>query len=204
MEIRNRIVKIIQVVDAEENMNGNNTDGFENNELQSLFRERSAQKDVIAYTIEVPAENIVLNNPTEEDKLECRALYETLCEVETEIKLLNDKIKPLIQEDNEYRNEIREQTIYSLKIKKLKLKLQAFVEKKNLDTELINSNVNIKHQTGVKLPKFILKPFSGDPLEWKCFEETFEVAVESNGILSEVEKFSYLRGYLQGSAFRAI
>ena len=46
MEIRNRIVKIIQVVDAEENMNGNNTDGFENNELQSLFRERSAQNDV--------------------------------------------------------------------------------------------------------------------------------------------------------------
>ena len=59
-------------------------------------------------------------------------------------------------------------------------------------------------KTGVKLPKFMLKKFTGNPLEWKTFQETNEAAIGQNESLSELEKFTYLDRYLQGTAFQAI
>ena len=34
--------------------------------------------------------------------------------------------------------------------------------------------------TGVKLPKFEIKPFSGKPVEWKTFIDSFTAAVDKN------------------------
>ena len=42
---------------------------------------------------------------------------------------LSNRLKPLSRDDAEYRNEVVSKTQYSLKIKKLKLKLKDFVEK---------------------------------------------------------------------------
>ena len=38
----------------------------------------------------------------------------------------------------------------------------------------------------------------------ETFQETYQAAIGQNESLSEVEKFTYLRGYLQGTAFQAI
>ena len=59
-------------------------------------------------------------------------------------------------------------------------------------------------KTEVKLPKFMLTKFTGDSLEWKTFQETYKAAIRQNESLSEVEKFTYFRGYLQGTTFQAI
>ena len=42
---------------------------------------------------------------------------------------LSNRLKPLSRDDAEYRNEVVSKPQYSLKIKKLKLKLKDFVEK---------------------------------------------------------------------------
>ena len=46
--------------------------------------------------------------------------------------------------------------------------------------------------------------FSGDPLEWQTFWDTFETSVHSNQSLSGVQKFQYLRAQLNGPAARTI
>ena len=56
----------------------------------------------------------------------------------------------------------------------------------------------------VKLPKMILKPFTGDPLEWTSFWESFEAAVDRNYRINNIEKMNYLKNYLKGEAERAI
>ena len=48
--------------------------------------------------------------------------------------------------------------------------------------------------------KFEIKRFSVDPLEWETFKEMFETAIEHNRNLTKIEKFTYLRGYLEGTA----
>ena len=81
-------------------------------------------------------------------------------------------------------------------------------EKKLLSIKMNDnlSNVNntsctvpVKSQ-GIKIPKFNLTSFNGDPLKWTKFIETFTAAVNSQDTLTAIAKFSYLKGQLEGTA----
>ena len=200
--IRNveRTLKVIELGNSETGNQGNMVDeNIGEVQWRNFIKERQIQKDVTETTIEVAAEELLAAEPTFENKIECRALLETLCEVENEIKELSNSLKPLIRDDAEFRNEVVSQTQYSLKIKKLKLKLKDFVEKTdNEDTEVHNQNIDsLRVQTRVELPKFVLQKFDRDILRWKQFEESFEAAVHKNERISNVEKFTYLISYLE-------
>ena len=52
----------------------------------------------------------------------------------------------------------------------------------------------------IKLPKFEMASFDGDPTNWQTFWDVFKVAVHDNKSISGIEKFSYLIGYLEGDA----
>ena len=54
-----------------------------------------------------------------------------------------------------------------------------------------------------KLPKLVLKKFSGDPKTWQEWWDSFKVAVHENGI-SDVEKFNHLRSLVEGAAYATI
>ena len=56
----------------------------------------------------------------------------------------------------------------------------------------------------VKLPKLELRKFNGKLEEWQEFWDSFESAMDSNDSLSNVDKFSYLRGLLPEPARSAI
>ena len=55
-----------------------------------------------------------------------------------------------------------------------------------------------------RLPKLSLPFFSGDPLTWQTFWDSFDAAVNSNASLTGVQKFNYLRAQLQGDAARVV
>ena len=55
-----------------------------------------------------------------------------------------------------------------------------------------------------RLPKLNLPIFSGDPLTWQGFRDSFDAAVHNNPMLDGVQKFNYLRAQLQGDAARVI
>lgn len=55
-----------------------------------------------------------------------------------------------------------------------------------------------------KLPKLEVKKFGGRIHEWQEFWDSSESAIHSNGSLSNVDKFSYLRGLLEGPAKASI
>lgn len=60
------------------------------------------------------------------------------------------------------------------------------------------------HGTKVKLPKLSLPRFSGDPIKWTAFWDSYESAIHSSDGLSGVDKFNYLRSLLEGSAYEAV
>ena len=55
-------------------------------------------------------------------------------------------------------------------------------------------------KSSVKLPKFKFCPFNGDKLKWVKFWQSLETSVQKNDILSNIEKFNYLRNKLSGDA----
>ena len=59
-------------------------------------------------------------------------------------------------------------------------------------------------QNASRLPKLTLSIFEGDPLKWQTFWDSFDSAVHSNNVLTNVQKLNYLRAHLEGEAARAI
>ena len=55
-----------------------------------------------------------------------------------------------------------------------------------------------------RLPKLVLPTFSGEPLQWQMFWDSFEAAVDSNPHLTGIQKFNYLRAQLHGDAAHVI
>ena len=55
-----------------------------------------------------------------------------------------------------------------------------------------------------RLPKLTLRTFSGDPLSWQTFWDSFSAAVDSNPSLGAIQKFNYLQAQLHGDAARTI
>ena len=55
-----------------------------------------------------------------------------------------------------------------------------------------------------RLPKLHLPTFSGSPLDWQGFWDSFQAAVHSNPVLDNVQKFNYLRTQLLDEASHAI
>ena len=51
-----------------------------------------------------------------------------------------------------------------------------------------------------RLPKLSLPTFSGDPLTWQTFWDSFYAAIDANPNLSGIQKFTYLKAQLQGDA----
>jgi hypothetical protein len=57
--------------------------------------------------------------------------------------------------------------------------------------------------TRLKLPKYTLPKFKGDPMLWTSFWEAFEAAVDNQPI-SDLQKLTYLTGCLDGDANKAV
>lgn len=59
-------------------------------------------------------------------------------------------------------------------------------------------------QANVKLPKFELQKFNGDPSKWKPFWDKFERSVGQNPKLAGSDKLSYLQAFLGGEALKLV
>ena len=75
--------------------------------------------------------------------------------------------------------------------------------KKTHATNQENSSTRNTESAKVKLPKLELKSFSGNYQEWQGFWDTFQSAVDGNGI-SAIEKFTYLKSCVTSNAESAI
>ena len=80
--------------------------------------------------------------------------------------------------------------------------MQSQIESPIPSSGLVHANVS---PVQCKLPKILLPEFSGDPLKWQGFWDQYQVAIDSkNNILSDIDKFNYLKGYLKGEALSAV
>ena len=52
----------------------------------------------------------------------------------------------------------------------------------------------LKVKMGVALPKITVKKFTGEPTTWQQFYDTIRTTVDKHERLSEIEKFTYLKG----------
>ncbi|KAI4486275.1 hypothetical protein M0802_012399 [Mischocyttarus mexicanus] len=66
------------------------------------------------------------------------------------------------------------------------------------------SRTTVKTPRAIALPHIDLPHFDGDLESWPAYKENFVSLIDGSTDLSEVDKFSYLRGSLRGSARKAL
>ena len=128
----------------------------------------------------------------------------TLTEKIETIKKLDESIVDLLEKSEDVESEIETSSEFITEVyggiaaiddalKKLdKKKLDVPVE----SAETVSQN-NASNNTKVKLPKLEVRKFSGKIQDWREFWGSFESAIHKNTSLSDVDKFTYLRGLVE-------
>ena len=129
----------------------------------------------------------------------------------------DEQIADLIVEDAEYEKDEMDTIMFNLKVSAAINKVEAFL-KKHREKEwkppvgfgalgmnsVTNTSTRVSGSMGVKLPELKIKPFDRDISEWKSFLAHLKRQLVEKIILTHIEKFAYLRGYLVGSALQCI
>ena len=172
-------------------------------DLGNLKRRRTANRTVGERLIGKLNDVMSEETCSDDDRLELEATLGTIQNKLILIKTLDEEILDNIPTE-EFEAEIEAATNYEIMMTKQIKKAENFLKKSNdRDTD---STVTTKSTTAhsVKLPKLFIKKFYGDPLQWQQFFDTFNAVVNDNDSISEVEKFTYLKGYLSGEAERSL
>ena len=95
---------------------------------------------------------------------------------------MSNKKMNLIDDNKQFRNEADKQSILTKDKKRLKPKLKSFSASHLTGSSPANSKSYeiLTNQIGVKLTKFLIKPFNKEALKWKYFKKSFEIALHIN------------------------
>ena len=113
---------------------------------------------------------------------------------------MNREVIMLLDEEELENNEIRcEEIKYNRRtLQKISKELKSIKMNDNLSNVNNTSHVAPVKAQRMKLLKFNLTSFNGDPLKWTIFTEKFTAAVHSQNSLTAIEKFAYLKGQIEG------
>ena len=121
---------------------------------------------------------------------------------EIELAIPEDKIEEEFTQTLEYTDDLMGQ---KNKIAKFLRNAKAQVKQEQEEKKSANSKFTTKKEAiHVKLPKITLKSFSGNPIEWLLFWDSFQASVDKNSDISGVDKMNYLSGLLKGEAAKVI
>ena len=146
-----------------------------------------------------------LTDYTEEREAKVLTLKASLERKSAVLRKLDAEILDAIEDPVELTNEIETTEVLQNDIQESIIKIEKMMKKEITieDVKPVLLGGGTRKKT-MKLPKYQVSDFHGDPKKWRAFRDAFEVAAMQNEELEEVEKFHYLRGYLKGSALLAV
>lgn len=155
---------------------------------ESIDRLAAKSKDMLSSYQESHRDELIANCGVMKEMLEeLRSLDNELLEY-----LEDDALKKDVIESRELA------TRYRVLITIMEAKTKGSAEKKSREVR-----EPPRHKT-IQLPYLQLKKFDGNPTEWAAFWDSFASAIDKNPDLEDVQKFNYLKSYLQGNAARAL
>ncbi|XP_078384164.1 uncharacterized protein LOC144666642 [Oculina patagonica] len=158
----------------------------------------------------------IIAGESEEKESLLRDLKDNLTETMKIIAKLNEEILVLLEKQKDIEQEIADANNFRKEVRKGMQKIDTFLrtcggvseqnpnssQAQNIQTPPSQSTCSVTVRA--RLPKLELKKFYGSVAEWQGFWDAFKNAVHENRQLSEIDKFTYLKGLLGGEASTAI
>ena len=148
-------------------MANENTD---RSELDKLVRKTKLSADNAEKEIVALLDHFIAKERMQESEIDIESLLETLLDTRSEVTELSYRIQDLMLDDNELNEYLKNSTTVNIKLKKSKRKLQKFLEYQQEPSVPIEIRRDVRQNDGGKLPKIVLRKFSGDTLDYKIFQ----------------------------------
>ena len=185
--------------------------------LTKTLRRRSAKKRTITDHLKKEIYDILNKDISNIVISEAKALLRSIIERREEVKKYDETIaESLIEEEENLDKEILEAHKFDIEVKKIEEKLNDFIrihskskeqqkgqENRTMLSEETESSKS-KNKNRVKLPIITIKPFDGQPINWNSFIEQFKATIDDQEDLTDIEKLTYLKGFLVGDALQTI
>ena len=130
-----------------------------------------------------------------------------------EISEMDNAIRMSLEDLTLITEEVEDTLEFGDTILNVQLEIRNFLRKRGIEVQHPVSQFQLDNsivkeipapRAHVKLPEISTKTFSGDPLEWLTFWDSFSAAVDRDTKMSGIQKMNYLKGYLKGEAARAV
>ena len=134
--------------------------------------------------------------------------------IATQVEVIKRKIASILTISEEIQTNMddeQELTTFVLMITDFEVYVETniakLLRKLDLQKDEVRSLISESARSGsqnFKLPRLVIEKFDWDYKKWQTFYDSFIAAVDSQHLLSNVEKFNYLRSYLYGDAMAVI
>ena len=148
-------------------------------DLKKLKKVRGTTRASVSILIAKYKDILQENYGDQEDEL--MAMLESLKDKQSDLKKINRDIVELLSED-ELENEVTQNDEIDMNIRLGIQKISKELKSKKSKDKELESNTTAVKTLGMKLPKFTLTAFNGDPLKWTSFIETFDAVVDSQEV----------------------
>ena len=170
-------------------------------DLPHLKSVRAGHKGVLTRKLN-ELDDALAASPINSDTLEqLKVVFE---EKFDKLRKTNDEIVALLNDETEIVTEIEAGDLLSDSIRAALFKLNRALRTVPTSTSATPSIRGDSSHKKIRLPELTLNPFDGSYTKWPTFWDTYESAIHINSDLTEIDKFTYLRSLLQGSAKEAI
>ena len=143
------------------------------------------------------------------DHAELKAVEDRLTRRDEEIARMDGQINTLLETEEDIERDTEVALTFHDTVSDCRFKIAELL--KSVDNKPVSqfhfNNVEQAppaHPVHINLPKISMRPFSGNPLEWLTFWDSFSAAIDRNPSVSNIDKMNYLNGMLKGEAARAI
>jgi hypothetical protein len=168
-----------------------------------MKRKRTAQRKVLK-GLSVKAREFMAETFTDDIKREIEALMKTLSDKEQIVKSLDAEILDVIKVE-EIEQDVDEATNFEVETSKAISEINSYLKKHtSAEVSELSFSSRFSEKPKVNLPKIIIKKFNGNPILWQQFYDTFDATINKCEQLSDIQKFTYLQGYLEGPALKCI
>jgi len=144
----------------------------------------------------------LLNESSPEVREKLKILTISLNEILQKIADLDEEILDQVDSEEEIAEEIETAGSFRAGMHEVVVKIDDLLISTSQRPQ--RSDTNVEKVVSTKLPKLELRKFKADPKEWITFWERFSSAVDDNPTISDVDKFNYLKGLLEGSALTTV
>ncbi|XP_057294726.1 uncharacterized protein LOC130623273 [Hydractinia symbiolongicarpus] len=143
--------------------------------------------------------DVIVKDFSEEKRAEIISLQTTLIDTVKQLKELDEELYGVLSAE-EIETDVMEATEFYLLVN---MSLATITTATGPHVSATESTRSVKKKS-MRLPKIELSKFNGNPLNWPSFWDQFNSAINDNDSLNAIDKFNYLKRYVEGTALSTI